>query len=58
AVAIYFCVESLIVSVIGTLAVTLLDGDTAWPLVVFGLGMSSMVLLALLLLEARSKREV
>lgn len=52
-VAIYFCVESLIVSVIGTLAVTLLDGDTAWPLVVFGLGMSSMVLLALMLLERR-----
>lgn len=58
AVAIYFCVESLIVSVIGTLAVTLLDGDTAWPLVVFGLGMSSVVLLALMLLEAKSKREV
>lgn len=58
AVAIYFCVESLIVSVIGTLAVTLLDGDTAWPLVVFGLGMSSVVLLALMLLEARTKREV
>ncbi|KAA1286020.1 CmlA/FloR family chloramphenicol efflux MFS transporter [Alcaligenes faecalis] len=53
AVAIYFCAESLIVSVIGTLAVTLLDGDTAWPLVVFGLGMSSMVLLALMLLERR-----
>ncbi|MFD4123006.1 CmlA/FloR family chloramphenicol efflux MFS transporter [Alcaligenes faecalis] len=53
AVAIYFCVESLIVSVIGTLAVTLLDGDTAWPLVVFGLGMSSVVLLALMLLERR-----
>lgn len=53
AVAIYFCVESLIVSVFGTLAVTLLDGDTAWPLVVFGLGMSSMVLLALMLLERR-----
>lgn len=58
AVAIYFCMESLIVSVIGTLAVTLLDGDTAWPLVVFGLGMSSVVLLALMLLEARTKREV
>ncbi|MEJ6668677.1 multidrug effflux MFS transporter [Alcaligenes aquatilis] len=57
AVAIYFCVESLIVSVIGTLAVTLLDGETAWPLVVFGLGMSSVVLLALMLLDAGSKRE-
>ncbi len=54
AVAIYFCVESLIISVIGTLAVTLLDGDTAWPLVVFGLGMSSVVLLALMLLERRT----
>ncbi|MDT8464867.1 CmlA/FloR family chloramphenicol efflux MFS transporter [Alcaligenes nematophilus] len=53
AVAIYFCVESLIVSVFGTLAVTLLGGDTAWPLVIFGLGMSSVVLLALMLLERR-----
>ncbi len=53
AVAIYFCVESLIVSVFGTLAVTLLGGDTTWPLVVFGLGMSSVVLLALMLLERR-----
>ena len=50
AVAIYFCLESLIVSIVGTLAVTLLDGDTAWPLVVFGLGMSALVAAGLLML--------
>ncbi len=50
AVAIYFCLESLIVSIVGTLAVTLLDGDTAWPLVVFGLGMSVLVAAGLLML--------
>ncbi len=32
AVALYFCIQSLIVGVLGTLAVVLLDGDTAWPL--------------------------
>lgn len=35
AVALYFCVESLIVGAVGTLAVVWLDGRTAWPLVVY-----------------------
>ncbi|MGO3869648.1 MAG: CmlA/FloR family chloramphenicol efflux MFS transporter [Alcaligenes sp.] len=55
AVAIYFCVESLIVSVVGTVAVTLLDGDTAWPLVVFALFMSSVVLIGLRTLRATNE---
>lgn len=33
AVALHFCVQSLIVGVIGTLFVIVLDGDTAWPLI-------------------------
>ncbi|MGH6810375.1 MAG: CmlA/FloR family chloramphenicol efflux MFS transporter, partial [Ensifer adhaerens] len=32
AVALYFCIQSLIVGVLGTLAVVFLGGDTAWPL--------------------------
>ena len=47
AVAFYFCMQSLIVSLIGTLAVTALDGDSAWPLVVFSAVMALLVLAAL-----------
>ena len=57
AVAIYFCVESLIVSVVGTLAVTLLNGDTAWPLVGFGLGMSLLVSLGLWMLQSSAMQK-
>ncbi|MBC2886226.1 CmlA/FloR family chloramphenicol efflux MFS transporter [Ochrobactrum sp. CM-21-5] len=35
AVAVYFCIQSLIVSFAGTALIILLPGDTAWPLVVF-----------------------
>ncbi|CAI2932028.1 CmlA/FloR family chloramphenicol efflux MFS transporter [Aminobacter niigataensis] len=35
AVALYFCVQSLIVGLIGTVAVIVLGGDTAWPLVAY-----------------------
>lgn len=45
AVALYFCVQSLIVSVGGTLAVLLLRGDTAWPLVAYVAIMAGLVLL-------------
>lgn len=57
AVAIYFCVESLIVSLAGTLAVALLNGDTAWPLVVFGLGMSVLVAVGLWLLTRSTTQQ-
>lgn len=40
AVAMYFCIQSLIVSGLGTLSVLVLDGSTAWPLVAYCLGMS------------------
>lgn len=57
AVAIYFCVESLIVSLAGTLAVTLFNGDTAWPLVVFGLVMSVLVAVGLWLLTRSTTQQ-
>lgn len=47
AVAFYFCIQSLIVSLVGTLAVTALDGDSAWPLVAFSAVMALLVLAAL-----------
>ncbi|OEC95449.1 MULTISPECIES: CmlA/FloR family chloramphenicol efflux MFS transporter [unclassified Rhizobium] len=51
AVAFYFCIQSLIVSLIGTLAVTALDGDSAWPLIAFATLMALLVLAALHLLR-------
>lgn len=47
AVAFYFCIQSLIVSLVGTLAITVLDGDSAWPLVAFSAVMALLVLAAL-----------
>ncbi|MEZ2131952.1 MULTISPECIES: CmlA/FloR family chloramphenicol efflux MFS transporter [unclassified Sinorhizobium] len=46
AVAIYFCIQSLIVGLAGTLAVIRLQGDTAWPLVIYASVMASVVLVA------------
>lgn len=47
AVALHFCVQSLITGIAGTAAVLLLDGDTAWPLVAYAGGMAVATLLAL-----------
>ncbi|WP_379072025.1 CmlA/FloR family chloramphenicol efflux MFS transporter [Mesorhizobium sp. UC74_2] len=47
AVALYFCIESLIVGVGGTLAVLAFDGNTAWPLVAYMVVMATIVLTAL-----------
>ncbi|RKH78775.1 CmlA/FloR family chloramphenicol efflux MFS transporter [Corallococcus sp. AB045] len=44
AVALYFCIQSLIVGVVGTLMVVLLDGDTAWPLVGYASLMAGVTL--------------
>lgn len=44
AVAIYFCGQSVIVSILGTAAVVGLGGDTAWPLVTFPAVMAVLVL--------------
>ncbi|WP_369348433.1 CmlA/FloR family chloramphenicol efflux MFS transporter [Stenotrophomonas sp. JAG2] len=55
AVAVYFCVESLLVGVAGTAVVLALPGDSAWPLIVFPLGMAVIVLLALAALQRREQ---
>lgn len=44
AVALHFCLQSLVTGVVGTACVVLLDGATAWPLVVFASGMAVLTL--------------
>jgi MFS transporter, DHA1 family, chloramphenicol/florfenicol resistance protein len=56
AVAFYFCIQSLIVSVFGTLMVAVLNGDTAWPVTCYALTMAFLVSCGLLLLRARRPR--
>lgn len=53
AVAFYFCVQSLIVSIVGTLAVALLNSDTAWPVICYATAMAVLVSLGLVLLRLR-----
>ena len=53
AVAFCFCVQSLIVSIVGTLAVALLNGDTAWPVICYATAMAVLVSLGLVLLRLR-----
>lgn len=53
AVAFYFCIQSLIVGIAGTLAVTMLDGDTAWPVIGYAATLAALVLLGLRLLRSR-----
>ncbi|WP_077962811.1 CmlA/FloR family chloramphenicol efflux MFS transporter [Ensifer adhaerens] len=56
AVALYFSIQSLIVSLVGTGAVLLLGGDTAWPLAGYCLGMATITLVALAFLNRHEKR--
>lgn len=44
AVALYYCLESVIVTATGTLAVLALPGDTAWPAAAFGAAAALLVL--------------
>lgn len=53
AVALHFCVQSLITGLLGTAFVTLLDGTTAWPLVGYATCMATITLAARALLERR-----
>ena len=53
AVALYFCVESLIVGIAGTLFVVFLRGDTAWPLAGYCSVMAVITLFALWRLQRR-----
>jgi len=56
AVAFYSCIQSLIVSIGGTLSVTILDGDSAWPLVTYSTAMALLVLVAQVLLKRREPK--
>jgi len=53
AVALYFCIQSLIVGILGTLMVVLLGGDTAWPLSGYCTVMALVTLAMLALLQSR-----
>ncbi|ACJ00320.1 chloramphenicol/florfenicol efflux MFS transporter FloR [Rhodospirillum centenum] len=53
AVALYFCVQSLIVSLAGTAAATLLNGDTAWPVIGYATTMALLVSAGLAWLRSR-----
>ena len=53
AVAVYFCVQSLVVGLCGTLAVVALGGDTAWPLATYCSVMALVTLGALAVLRRR-----
>ena len=55
AVAFHFCIQSLIVSAVGTICIAVLDGHTAWPLVVYSATMAVLVWLGLLLLRLQTK---
>lgn len=55
AVALYFCVQSLLVAAVGTTLIVLLPGDTAWPLIAYCLAMASLTLGALHFLQSRGK---
>ena len=53
AVALYFCAQSLIVGIAGTLFVILLGGDTAWPLAAYATVLAATTLWALKRLQGR-----
>jgi DHA1 family florfenicol/chloramphenicol resistance protein-like MFS transporter len=55
AVAFYFCIQSLIVGTVGTLATTMLGGDTAWPLGGYAAMMAALVSAGLALLRLRDQ---
>ncbi|RCS24141.1 CmlA/FloR family chloramphenicol efflux MFS transporter [Phyllobacterium salinisoli] len=54
AVALHFCIQSIIVGVFGTCFVILLGGGTAWPLVAYSAGMAGVTLGALRRLHIRN----
>ncbi|TPM31557.1 CmlA/FloR family chloramphenicol efflux MFS transporter [Mesorhizobium sp. B2-3-4] len=56
AVALYFCVQSLIVGIAGTFFVLLLGGDTVWPLACYAAVFAPATLLSLTLLRSRQAR--
>lgn len=56
AVALHFCIQSLLVGLVGTGFVIALDGDTAWPLIAYAAAMAAITLVALRWLRRRDRR--
>ncbi|MDW6021336.1 CmlA/FloR family chloramphenicol efflux MFS transporter [Mesorhizobium sp. BAC0120] len=56
AVALHFCVQSIIASVVGTCFVVALNGETAWPLIGYAAAMAAITLTALLWVRNRQAR--
>lgn len=56
AVALHFCVQSLIVGIIGTSVIIGFDGGTAWPLIAYTGGMAAITLAALIGLRRYKQR--
>lgn len=54
AVAFYFCIQSVCVGIAGTLAIVILPGNSAWPVIVYASIMACLVLTALYLLNRRN----
>jgi len=54
AVALHFCIQSLLVGIVGTGFVIMLDGSTAWPLITYAAGMAAVTLIALFWLGGRN----
>ncbi|MGI6853098.1 CmlA/FloR family chloramphenicol efflux MFS transporter [Mesorhizobium sp. 1B3] len=57
AVALYFCVQSILVATVGTALIVVLPGDTAWPLIVYCVALALLTLGALRLLQRRGKND-
>jgi DHA1 family florfenicol/chloramphenicol resistance protein-like MFS transporter len=58
ATALYYCIQSLIVGIVGTLYVVLLPGDSAWPLVAYCTSMGTLTLGLMALLKRSGKLDV
>lgn len=53
AVALYYCVQSLIVGAFGTAVVVVLPGDSAWPLIAYCLALVAVTFLAIAINRAK-----
>ncbi|HFS0969443.1 TPA: CmlA/FloR family chloramphenicol efflux MFS transporter [Pseudomonas aeruginosa] len=57
AVALYYCIQSLIVGGVGTILTFVLPGDTAWPLVAYCFGLPAISLMAQSTLRSKCRKQ-
>ncbi|MDX7986312.1 CmlA/FloR family chloramphenicol efflux MFS transporter [Xenorhabdus sp. 12] len=55
AVALYYCIQSLIAGGVGTLMTLVFAGDTAWPLVAYCFGMSAISFIVFVVLKLKAE---